>query len=187
MATLRRHIANLISVPLTAAVLAVKKIIYPKNLFFSGIQRFSPGVVIDVDRKSRVQFGNRVSMHSRCRAAATSGGELLIGSRTSFNVGCVVTSRSSIRIGNQVSFGPNVMIYDHDHIMEPDIGAKGSGFRLGEVVIGDNCWIGAGAIILLDTHIGDNCVIAAGSIVKGDVPANTVLIQKRVNTYKGVE
>lgn len=186
MATLRHNIANLISVPFTLVALSLKKLAYPKGLYFSGIQRFSPGVIVDLDRKSKIIFENRVSMHTRCRIAATSGAEIQIGSGTSFNVGCIVTSRSRIRIGKNVAFGPNVMMYDHDHIMESEIGAKGSGFRLDEIVIGDNCWIGAGTIILLGTHIGDNCVIGAGSVIKGDIPSNTVIIQKRVNTYKGV-
>ena len=187
MATMRHNLANLISVPLSMASLSLMKMIYPKNLFFSGIQRLSPGVVVDVDRKSRFILGKRVSMHSGCRISANSGGELSIGNRTSFNAGCIITSRCRIKIGKNVSFGPNVMMFDHDHIMERDVGAKGKGFRLGEIVIGDNCWIGAGSIILLGTHIGDNSVIAAGSVVKGDVPPNTVLVQKRVSTYKGVE
>ena len=187
MATLRHNVANLISVPITMASLCLKKALYPRNLYFSGIQRFSPSVVVDLDRKSKVRFENRVSMHSRCRIAATSGGELYIGSRTSFNIGCIVTSRFRIKIGNNGSFGPNVMIYDHDHIMETDIGAKGFGFKLDEVIIDDNCWIGAGTIILRGTHIGRNSVIAAGSVVKGDIPENTVLVQKRVNTYRKVE
>ena len=160
---------------------------YPKNIFWSGIVRFSPGVVVDMDRKSRIQLGKRVSMHSRCRVASTAGGYLSIGDNTSFNVGCVVTCRHRVTIGKNISFGPNVLIYDHDHIMEAETGPKGPGFHLGEVEIGDNTWIGAGTIILRDTHIGKNCMIAAGSVVKGVVPDYTRLIQKRVNTYKGME
>lgn len=187
MVTARHQIANLISVPLTAAVLSLKKLFFPRNFFFSGIQRFSPGVVLDLDRRSRLSLGRRVSMHSRCRITASNGAELHIGNRVSFNVGCILTCRGRVRIGNNVAFGPNVMIYDHDHVMSRQSGAVSGEYRTGEIVIGDNCWIGAGVIILLDTHIGENCVIAAGSVVKGDIPSNTVLIQKRVNTYKGVE
>lgn len=186
MATFRHHIANLVSVPLTMVSLALKKILYPHNLFFSGIQRFSPGVVIDTDRKSKIEFASRVSIHSRGRITASNGGEIRIGKRSSFNVGCIVVSRESIRIGNNVVFGPNVMIYDHDHIMDQEHGTRETGYNLGEIVIGDNCWIGAGSVILLGTRIGKNCVIAAGSIVKGEVPDNTILIQKRENIYKGV-
>ena len=187
MATLRHNKANLISVPLTVVSLSIKKMIYPKNLFFSVVERFSPGVVVDVDRKSKIRFGKRVSIHSRCRIASTNGGILYIGEHTSFNVGCIVTCRNKITIGSGVSFAPNVMMYDHDHMIHPEHGVNKTDYELGEIEIGDNTWIGAGVIILKGTRIGKNCVIAAGSVVKGNIPDGTILIQKRTNTYKGVE
>ena len=183
MSTLRHQLANLISVPLTMMRLSVKKFFYPKNIYFSGIERFSPGVVVDNDRKSVIKFGKRVSIHSRGRFVSREGGVLTIGDCTSFNVGCIAVCRKKIEIGRNVSFGPNVMLYDHNHIMKLDEGVKNTPFTLKEVVIGDNSWIGAGTIILPGANIGKNCIVAAGSIVKGNVPDNTVLIQKKENTY----
>lgn len=187
MATLRHNMANLISVPFTAVSMSIKKMIYPKNLFFWGVERFTPGVVVDVDRKSEIRFGKRVSIHSRCRITSTNGGVLHIGEHTSFNVGCIVTCRNKITIGSHVSFAPNVMMYDHDHMIHPEFGVSKTDYELGEIEIGDNTWIGAGTIILKGTHIGKNCVIAAGSVVKGNVPDGTILIQKRTNIYKEVK
>lgn len=46
-------------------------------------------------------------------------------------------------------------------------------------IIGNNVWIGAGAIILGPVKIGDNAVIGAGSIVTTDVPADTTFVTKR--------
>ena len=187
MRTLRQNLGNVISVLGTMIKLPLMKLLYPTNIFFSGIERFSPGVVVDTDRKSRIRFGKCVSMHSRCRISASNGGKISIGDNTSLNVGCIVVSRNKVTIGKNVAFGPNVMIYDHDHIMDQTVGPKGDGFHLGDIEIGDNTWIGAGSIILLGTHIGKNCVIGAGSVVKGDVPDYTRLVQKRINTYKGLE
>ena len=184
MSTLRHKLANIISVAHSIFRLSVMKVFYRKNLYFSPVERFSPNVVIDVDRKSKITFGKKVSVHSRGRISAHEGGELTIGDRTSFNVGCIVVSRSEIIIGKNVSFGPNVTIYDHNHIMNLKDGTKSSGFDLRNVEIGDNSWIGTGVIVLPGAKIGKNCVIAAGSVVTGEVPDNTVLIQKRVNTYK---
>jgi acetyltransferase-like isoleucine patch superfamily enzyme len=187
MATLRHKLANIISVSHSMIRLSFLKVLYPKSIFFKGIERFSPDVVVDTDKKSKIQFGSRVSIHSGGRIAATSGGKLSIGNRTSFNVRCIVACRYNITIGQNVAFGPNVMIYDHNHIMDPTSGVRNTDFELESIDIGDNCWIGAGTIILSGAHIGNNCVIAAGSVVKGTVPDHTVLIQKRTNTYKGVE
>ena len=41
--------------------------------------------------------------------------------------------------------------------------------------IGDNVWIGGGAIIFPGVNIGDNSVIGAGSIVVRDVLSNVVV------------
>ena len=184
MATLRHKLANVISVIHSICRLSVMKVFYRNNLYFSLIERFSPNVVIDVDRKSKITFDKRVSVHSRGRISSHEGGELTIGERTSFNVGCIIVCRGKITIGKNVSFGPNVTIYDHNHIMNLKDGTKSSGFSLKSVEIGDNSWIGTGVIILPGAKIGKNCVIAAGSVVTGEVPDNTTLIQKRANTYK---
>lgn len=44
-----------------------------------------------------------------------------------------------------------------------------------EVHIGDNCWIGAGAVILPGVNIGNGSVVAAGSVVTKDVPENVMV------------
>lgn len=46
--------------------------------------------------------------------------------------------------------------------------------RTAPVVIGNNVWIGGGAILLPGITIGDNVVIGAGSVVTKDIPDNTV-------------
>ena len=52
-------------------------------------------------------------------------------------------------------------------------------FKTAPVVIGSNVWIGANTVILRGTVIGDNCVIGAGCVVRGEIPANSVVTQKR--------
>ncbi len=187
MINLRHNLGNVISVFFTMIKLSVMKVFYRKNLYFKGIERFSPNVVVNVDRISKIQFGRRVSAHSRGRITAVAGGNLIIGDRCSFNVGCIIVCRNKIQIGDNVTVGPNVMFYDHNHIMGTDIGVKKGNYDVDDIVIGENTWIGAGSIILAGTKIGRNCVIAAGSVVSGDIPENTVLIQRKENYFKHVE
>lgn len=105
------------------------------------------------------------------------GGSLVIGEHCFFNVGCSVTCIESVTIGNGCTFGNNVVIVDHDH----DFRNENRGcFVASPVSIGKNVWIGANTVILRGTKIGDNCVIGAGSVVKGDIPANSIVVQKQL-------
>lgn len=47
--------------------------------------------------------------------------------------------------------------------------------KVGKVNIGNNCFIGWGAIILPNTTIGDNCIIGAGSVITKSVPKNSIV------------
>lgn len=78
-----------------------------------------------------------------------------------------------ITIGSHVMFGPNVTVATAGHPVEPGLRSRQAQYNL-PVTIGDNVWIGAGAVILPGVTIGDNTVIGAGSIVTKDVPANVV-------------
>lgn len=82
---------------------------------------------------------------------------------------------SSIRIDNDVMFGPGVFLQAGDHSFR-----KGELYRLSEnwrkwaIHIKNNVWIWARTIILKWVTIGENCVIGAWSVVTKDVPDNTV-------------
>lgn len=108
------------------------------------------------------------------------GGELFIGDKCFFNKNVSITCKKKIIIGDRCQIANHVVIVDHDHAGSENWGS----YIEDPVVIGNDVWIGAGAIILRGTTIGDKAVIGAGSIVKGDVPAGSVFYQKRENVIK---
>lgn len=110
-------------------------------------------------------------------------GEVQIGSGVYFNENGMIVCREFISIGDRCFFGPNVYICDHDHVFN-EKGVSPDKFISSPVKIGNNTWVGANVIILKGSTIGDNCVIAAGSVITGHVPDNTIVIQKRINTFK---
>ena len=97
----------------------------------------------------------------------------------------MLVCRQSITIGEGCEFGPGVLVYDHDHDFR--VGLEKKEYKCSDVVIGDHVWIGANTVILRGAVIGDNCVIGAGSVVRGNVPSNTILVQKRENTFVPIE
>lgn len=76
-------------------------------------------------------------------------------------------------MGSGVLFGPNVTVATANHPIEPGLRSRGLQYNR-DVHIGDNVWIGAGAVIVPGVRIGDNSVIGAGSVVTRDIPAATV-------------
>lgn len=176
---MRRLATNFVSVLYSFFRFVLIKLFHPRGFRFRLIERFSPNVIVEIERGGRVELGKSVRAHSRCVFKARKGGELIIKDGVSFNYNCMVFCKDKIVIECGVEFGPNVMIYDHDHDFRCEEGIKAGNYITEPVVIGKNAWIGCNTVILRGTTIGENAVIGAGSVVKGNVPANSVYIQKR--------
>ena len=71
--------------------------------------------------------------------------------------------------------GPNVTIATACHPAEPELRRRGLQYNR-PVTIGENVWIGSGAIILPGVTIGDDSIIGAGSVVTKDIPAGVTAV-----------
>jgi serine acetyltransferase len=104
--------------------------------------------------------------------------EFVVGNRTHIGHECSFTIARSIRIGDDCLFASNVRVMDSSaHPVDPERRRRGerpSPDDVRPVVIGNNVWVGAGAMILPGVSIGDGSVIGAGSVVTRDVPAGVV-------------
>ena len=101
--------------------------------------------------------------HNKC--------QIEIGKNCVINRDVYLDGRSGILIGDNVniSFGVTILSLQHDH-QNPDFAVSG-----GQVVVGNDAWIGARAIILPGVTIGRGAVIAAGAVVTKSVPDFTVV------------
>jgi acetyltransferase-like isoleucine patch superfamily enzyme len=160
----------------------VIKLFHIKDFKFTALNLVSPFTEIEIDKKARLSLGKMVRIRSGSRVIVRNGAQVKIGENTSLNHGCMVISHEKISIGKGVQFGPNVLIYDHDHDFRAENGLKELKYKTSPVEIGNNVWIGANVVILRETKIGDNCVIGAGSVIKGEYAANMVIMQKRKTT-----
>jgi acetyltransferase-like isoleucine patch superfamily enzyme len=82
-----------------------------------------------------------------------------------------------IEIGNNVIISGEVIFVTHDAgiYLFKDNDTKLFG-NFGKIKVGNNCFIGMGAIILQNVDIGDNCIIGAGAVVRRSIPDNSVVI-----------
>lgn len=97
------------------------------------------------------------------------------GSNVYANFNLTLVDDTDIFVGNNVMFGPNVTIATAGHPIDPELRRQGLQFNI-PVRIGNNVWIGAGAIVLPGITIGDDTVIGAGSVVTRDLPAGVVAV-----------
>jgi maltose O-acetyltransferase len=103
------------------------------------------------------------------------GAHLRIGARSFANFGLVALDVASITIGDDVQIGPNVQLLTPTHPVEPE--PRRQKWEAAQpIVIGDNVWLGGGAIVLPGVTIGANTVVGAGSVVTRDLPADVVAV-----------
>ncbi|RRK11232.1 sugar O-acetyltransferase [Lactiplantibacillus garii] len=95
------------------------------------------------------------------------------GVYANFNLTCV--DDTHIYVGDHVMFGPNVTLATAGHPILPSLRERGYQYNA-PIHIGDNCWFGAGAIVLPGITVGKNVVVGAGSVVTKDLPANVVAV-----------
>ena len=98
-----------------------------------------------------------------------------IGDNFYANFNLTLVDDGEITIGNNVLCAPNVTIATAAHPFSPSLRAQALQYNL-PVKIGNNVWIGTGAIILPGVTIGDNSIIGAGSVVTRDIPANCIAV-----------
>lgn len=113
------------------------------------------------------------------------GNNIYFGNNCEVNMNCTFLDDNKIVIGDNALIAPNVQIYTAFHptnAVERFGAPKEDGSfefcktRTAPVIIGNNVWIGGGAIILPGVTIGDNVVIGAGSVVTRSIPSNTVAV-----------
>lgn len=186
---MRRLVNNIISVLFSLVKFSLIKLFHWNGFMFSLVERFSPNVVTEFNKGSKVIFGKMVRVHSGCKIKVRGGAKLSIGSNAKINYNCIIACHDQIQIGEGTEFGPSVYLYDHDHDYKVGFSSNSNdeSFVSAPIIIGKNCWIGANSIILRGAVVGDNCVIGAGCIVTGNIPDGSILVQKREGTISKIE
>lgn len=159
------------------------KLFHKNRIQFGKMPRLFKTAELRVSKNSFAHIGNKVSVNKGTIVSVLNGGKLEIGDHVSININSEIVCHENIKIGSNTILAPSVHIYDHDHVFGKGSGVERKKFTTEPVVIGNNCWIGVNSVILKGTTIGDNCVIAAGSVVKGNIPGNTVVVQKRETSF----
>lgn len=132
-------------------------------------------------RNSRIEIGENFTAISRIKdnpigvphrvivRTVSDGAEIVIGRDVGVS-GCVVSAARNIFIGDRVLIGSGALIFDSDfHPLEAGV-RHGRGV-CAPIVIEDDAFIGARAIVLKGVTIGKGAIVGAGAVVTKDVPA----------------
>ena len=169
----------------TVIFFLLSKVRFSTRLTYKGNATLFHGATIILEKGlEAVNIGQNFVLEKNSTVKVTRYANLEIGDDCFINHNASIVAMKRIHIGNRVIMGPNVAIYDHDHLYDFDRGVQHNEFRTDDIVIGNNVWIGAGCIILKGSIISDNAVIGAGSVIKGSVPPNSIVVQKRVQIVK---
>ena len=101
------------------------------------------------------------------------GSNITVGDNFYANFGCVILDVNTVQIGRNALLAPYVQIYTATHPTDPAQRLTGREFAK-PIVIGDNVWIGGGAIICPGVTVGSDVTIGAGSVVTKDLPDGVI-------------
>lgn len=113
------------------------------------------------------------------------GSNITLGDKVFFNFNCVILDVAPVLIGSRVLFGPAVQIYTATHpLSAPE---RGAGLESGRAIeIGDDVWVGGGAIICPGVHVGARSIIGAGSVVTRDIPEDSLAVGNPCRVIRAV-
>jgi len=129
---------------------------------------------VSVTNHHRIDIGARVRFDGRTVPIelVSWSGPLTIGEGTYINYGCSISAHAGVSIGRNCLLGTYVLIMDNDYHDTRDHTKAGVS---NPIVIDDEVWIGARAIVLKGVHVGRGAVIGAGAVVVKDVAPRTVV------------
>ena len=101
-------------------------------------------------------------------------GDVVIGDYTRIGLHCTVIG--PVTIGNHVNLAQGITVSALNHNFEDTrLRIDEQGVNTSEIIIDDDVWIGANAVITAGVHIGRHSVVAAGAVVTKDVPEYSIV------------
>lgn len=143
-------------------------------------------LIVENEKGGEVSLADKVTIHRYAILETGQQGHIYLGAGSSIHPGCQLKAYvQPILIGEGVMIAANVAIYSYDHGMMPDVPIRKQALcGKAPVIIGNEVWIGTGAIVLSGVTIGEGAVVGAGSVVTKDIPANAIAVGNPARVLK---
>jgi acetyltransferase-like isoleucine patch superfamily enzyme len=146
--------------------------------------------VLDALSKDGITIGDNVKIGSYSIIACTGtirtiGRGVRIGSNSGIGEFCYFGAAGGIDIGENVIMGQNIRFHSENHnYSRLDVLIREQGVTNQGIKIGNDCWIGAGAVFLDGVTVGNGCVIGANTLVNKSIPDYSVAVGNPVKIVK---
>jgi galactoside O-acetyltransferase len=129
-----------------------------------------------VQLSSKIRFGPGTTIRQYA-IVNTSGGRISLGKGCELGPFSMIATKSKdVQIGDHVRMGPHIsMTASNRNYRRRDIFIVEQGIREEGITIGNDVWIGAGAIITDGVHIGQGAVVASGAVVTRNVDPYSIV------------
>lgn len=104
------------------------------------------------------------------------GSHISFGEDCFLNFNTVILDIAEVKFGARTMVGPNCQFITVGHPVNDLEMRRGGWEQAAPITIGEDCWFGAGVLVLPGVTIGDRCVIAAGSLVTKDIADDSLVV-----------
>lgn len=142
-------------------------------------------------RMNNANSANNIGFSVPCSLIAIDGAHLQIHDNVGMSQAALCAVGADITIGRNTLLGGGVKIYSSDfhslnHMDRRTWETDCENRKSAPVVIGEDCFIGAGAVILKGVAIGDRTIIGAGSVVTKSIPADCIAVGNPCESIKQI-
>lgn len=143
--------------------------------------RLGSDVVLDGLGEEGIRIGSNVKIGDFSRLICSGtisnlGRYIELGDRVGLGEFSRIGGSGGVRIGNDTIIGQYFSAHPENHnYSNKQVLIRDQGTTRSEIIVGENCWIGAKVSLLAGTRVGHSCVIAAGSVVSGVFPPYSVI------------
>lgn len=171
----------------TKGYISPTAIIHHSRLSMSKNCFIGDGVTIYQDHEGdAVDLMEQVHLHRGTALQTGKGGSITIGAATHIQPRCQISAyKGSVDIGKRGEIAPNCGFYPYAHNFLPGIPIRRQPLKSkGDIIIGDDVWLGFGVIVLDGVHIGNGAIVGAGSVVTKDIPENCIAVGNPAHVIK---
>ena len=147
------------------------------------------GNVLEALREGRLELGEGVLLEPGVWITAPDAARVRIGEGTFLNRNVMVASQELVEIGAHCMLANGCFVSDASHRfgdLERPVTWQGFESK-GPTRIGDNCWLGVGAVVTSGVTVGERCVVGANSVVTRDIPPYSIAAGAPARVLRSIE